>query len=549
MTHLFRDTFFRFDFGEDRVSHCTIPVSRWRDLLISTGFDCITFSGSHPDEDHSLAFLAQKANGIRHILPQLENGQTVSDCSSDVTQYSPIANGKEIDSDQTLEEICISDPVFVYEYEREMELRDKLVKLDASEKLSVWIMATDGLDGDSGRGLVRTLIKEFTAWTIRLIVFDGSWSVSKRVAAVLEFQKNPLHESEIKVNASGEIYTPRIVPLPEPSSHVVFDASRPWARIDGKMVHISPAPRGKHDISINVLHWSSTDEDYPRAFLGTVACDGVSQFPKDSLVMGITSAPVTNFLVVHGGSVIPSKARHSRLLADVPGMVTASLALGPGTLTRFGRLEGIGRVLVTDVHTPVGLAAARFCLALGLNTFCIGEGDAARLSEKLQVPINRVSVAPNAAWVAQQRGPYDVILSGSRSKPSTQVLHQLASPTGTVFLWNSSLQGLSSYLQRDCWSVALALNTALEVIPQDFVSRSPSVHIDAVARDANDLQVLERTTLFDPTKTYVLVGGIGGIGIQMAIWMYKVCTQTVLKHDDCPDAWFLFNRMGHETLF
>lgn len=455
-------------------------------------------------------------------MPLVENGQAASDCSSDITQYSPAQDEKRLDTEQLLEESCISDPIFTYAYGHEMDLRDKMARLDVSAKLSIWIVATDGLDGDSGRGLCRTLVKEFSAWTIRFIIFDASWSVPKRMASILEFQKNPPRDTEIKLTNSGKIYVPRIVPLTPPSPHVDFDASRPWARIDGQIVHVSPAAGERHHINVNVCHWSSSEENYPRAFLGTVACNAVSKFPKGSWVMGITSGPLANFLAVHGGSVVPSEAGQSRILADIPGIVTTSWALGPGTLTRLGRLEAINRVLVTDVHTPVGRSVARFCLVLGLNTFCIGEGDATELSQNLRIPINQVSVASNAIWVAQQRGSYDVVISGSQSKAITQALGRLCSPNGIVHMWNAHSQSLSSHLKNDWWSVTLALETAMAVLPKNYTSHLPCVHIDDIIRNSNVSRVHEGAHLFDATKTYVLIGGIGGIGIQMALWMYEV---------------------------
>lgn len=528
-----------FDFGEDRTSHCTVSLDRWRDILTSTGFKCNTFSCSDPDEDHSLVFLAQKTKSASKITPLVENGQATSDCSSDITQFSPVSDEKKLDSEQILEESCISDPIFTYEYGHEMDLRDKMARLDVSAKLSIWIAATDGLDGDSGRGLCRTLVKEFPAWTIRFVIFDASWSVPKRMASILEFQKNPPYDTEIKLTNSGEIYVPRIVPLTPPSDpRVDFDASRPWARIDGQIVHISPAVGERHHINVNVRHWSSSEENYPRAFLGTVACNSVSKFPKGSWVMGVTSAPLSNFLVVHGGSVTLSQAEQSRILADIPGIVTTSWALGPGTLTRLGRLEAINRVLVTDVHTSIGFSVARFCLVLGLNTFCIGEGDATELSQNLRIPINQISIASNAFWVAQQRGSYDVIISGSQSKAITQSLGRLRSPNGTVHMWNDNSQSLSLHLKNDWWSVTLALESAMAVLPKNYTSHSPCVHVDDIIRSANVSRVPEKSHLFDATKTYVLVGGIGGIGIQMALWMYENGARDIV----------LTSRRGRESL-
>ena len=49
--------------------HCMISLEHWRRLLCGSGFNCMTFSSSHPQEDHSLVFLAQKAGTDHRMLP------------------------------------------------------------------------------------------------------------------------------------------------------------------------------------------------------------------------------------------------------------------------------------------------------------------------------------------------------------------------------------------------------------------------------------------------------------------------------------------------
>ena len=57
----------------------------------------------------------------------------------------------------------ISAPIFSYLWGREMRLQDQLVALDVVEALSIWIMATNSLDGDAVHGLCRMLTKELLA--------------------------------------------------------------------------------------------------------------------------------------------------------------------------------------------------------------------------------------------------------------------------------------------------------------------------------------------------------------------------------------------------
>ncbi|KIJ38996.1 hypothetical protein M422DRAFT_258148, partial [Sphaerobolus stellatus SS14] len=435
--------------------------------------------------------------------------------------------------------VYIPDPVFTFVRGQEMRLKDELARLDAAEEASVWIIATDGPDGDAARGLVRTLIKELPAWKIHLVIFDASWSPGRRHTAIAKLQDEASSvEPEIKVTAEGAVFVPRVVPQASAVIESAFDTSKTWMKVDANAVHTSLPPLGTFDVVVEISHWSSVDSDGPRAFMGTVSNKGATEFTMGEYVMGIIEGPVCNRLVAHAGSLVPCEKKHAAALADAVGLVIGALALGPGTLNRTGRLAAIQHALITDVHTTTGHAIARLFNQLGLDIFCIGEGDAAELAESLGIPVGRVSVASNALWVARQRCLYDVILSGAQSKPDVQLVTQLGMPQGILHFWNSDSQRLSDVLKRDPWIVAHALEVALQVLPADFVSHVKAVSIEDAAPVPSGTPVSDEGPLFDPRKTYLLIGGIGGMGVQMARWMYENGARDIV----------LTSRRGRETL-
>lgn len=463
----------------------------------------------------------------------MTNGHASSPYPNGKECYTPeVFASKDFSRLQVIREppVYTSEPMFTYSRGQEMKLRDQLAELDAAESLSVWIVATDGPDGDAARGLTRTLGKELPAWKIHLVVCEPSWTDKQRRSAVAKLQELPNVEPEIKLDASGSIHVPRVVPLSSPATETPFHADQHWINDDGKIAHASLPVLGAFDIAVDVSHWSSLDVNFPRAFIGTVMNKGVSEFSVGDLVMGITDAKISNRLVVHSGSVVPCKPQHCDLLSDAPGLATAVLALGPGTLHRAGRLAAVRHALVCDAHTPVGSAAARLYVQLGLDVFCIAEGDAEALSASLQVPVGRVSVASNAVWVARQRCLYDVVLSGAQSKPDVQAINQLITPHGILHLWNDGQHGLVHNLKHDPWAVALALEVALEALPEGFKSATRPVAIADAAPVSQGTLVPTVKSLFDAHKTYLLIGGIGGLGVQMALWMYEVCmTDAILQ--------------------
>ena len=64
----------------------------------------------------------------------------------------------------------VSAPIFSHLQGWEMRLWDQLTALDMVEALLIWIVATNGPDGNAVRGLCRTLAKELLAWKIHLII-------------------------------------------------------------------------------------------------------------------------------------------------------------------------------------------------------------------------------------------------------------------------------------------------------------------------------------------------------------------------------------------
>ncbi|KIJ23410.1 hypothetical protein M422DRAFT_56842 [Sphaerobolus stellatus SS14] len=97
---------------------------------------------------------------------------------------------------------------------------------------------------------------------------------------------------------------------------------------------------------------------------------------------------------------------------------------------------------------------------------------------------------------------------------------------------------LSDVLKRDPWIVAHALEVALQVLPADFVSHVKAVSIEDAAPVPSGTPVSDEGPLFDPRKTYLLIGGIGGMGVQMARWMYENGARDIV----------LTSRRGRETL-
>ncbi|GJJ10518.1 Type I Iterative PKS [Clathrus columnatus] len=493
-----------FDYNDDRETHCTISLPAWRSLLTGTGFQPIIFSGSPPEEDHSLVFLVQKNDVVSSLLSDQTNGESTVDTGS---QWA-IGSGR-------------SNFVFTYVCGEEMALRDALVDFDPTESSSIWICAADGSDGSAARGLVRTLSKEFPVWDLHLVIFHPKLSQAQRSDVLLQLQQRSSCESEISVDESGDVHIPRVVPLSSTNLEVPFDRNAHWIVVDGQPAHVALPPLGNYDVVVEVSHWSSLVTDTPRAFIGSVSHSNCADFTTGDYVMGLTNDSLSNRIVAHAGSIVKCEPNHLKLLWSLPGFVIAVLLLGPATLRRPGRLAAIQRVLVTDAHTAIGQAAISILHDFGLNVFAVGNGDSETLSRQLKMPTSRISTAKDALWVARQKGKYDIILSGAKEKSIIQVLSTLLSSSGASYYWNNDNHGLASSLKRDPWIVSLAIETVLQVVASDYRSPVNPIPINDSTPIEEGSPVVDRTLLFDPRKVYLLIGGIGGMGVQMALWMYE----------------------------
>ena len=171
--------------------HCTISLEHWWRLLRGSGFNCVMFSSSHPQEYHSLMFLTKKAGADHHMLPpmvkHLMSPLHPHGNGNPKTCYTPeIFASKDLSRLHLHKELLmhISAPIFSYSWGWEMRLRDQLAALEMAEALSIWIVATNSPDGDAVRGLCRMLTKELLAWKIHLIICEVGWTAKQQCMTI-----------------------------------------------------------------------------------------------------------------------------------------------------------------------------------------------------------------------------------------------------------------------------------------------------------------------------------------------------------------------------
>lgn len=384
-----------------------------------------------------------------------------------------------------------------YDRGRELEELQQVVRsLDPLHKESLCFISSVDAGGDALLGFTRSLRREYKLWTICCIILPSkrpSYSLEDVAREVLAY---PSSEQEIFVDTDGTVCAERIVKSCPPRSIVSFDPNTPWVYQRGSLSHTSGPLVPSACVLIHVTGMSKTTSGF-RTFVGRV--EG-----SQTLCVGITSHPLGSYVVAHSGSImeLPGDAALSSIGAHVLAGVVAVLGIGS---TRFCHPERLkdSRVLVTYSDTSMGEAICGIYEDRGIKVV--------RLTSQADVWEARAALSHQPRFLVSAR-------EGDTSVDVDALVHELQSRT--AFLWDDPNSGIMRILDEDPWAIgdAIAMSFSSSLYsettgilpPTDFLPDLPA-------------EVPSCYALFDSTKVYVLIGGIGGLGIHIARWMYEVC--------------------------
>ncbi|TFY60143.1 hypothetical protein EVJ58_g5333 [Rhodofomes roseus] len=354
---------------------------------------------------------------------------------------------------------------------RELELQRFFAEVDPLSPLSLWFVATKGLDGDASLGFSRSIRREYRSWHVHDVVFDASWSPEERKTAIHQLAADPNCEDELDVDADGVVSAPRIVESAPPADKTTFRAEEPWAYASGDLKQISAPHVPEDHVLVNVTGVAQKYGD-AWAFVGKVES-------KESPVVGLTFGELSNVVVAHVGSLVdftPLDDMVPQLFANA----VAGAAIGFAAFSEPSRL-GKSKIVVTHAMNP------------------------------------------------------KYVVSGSDGTHKNLLLDDLLRhPRLKAFAWDDSYHGLKTLLADDPWSVSDVLRSALDKQP-DFseLVRPPLELVEALPEE-----VPIATDLFNDKKAYLLIGGIGSLGLQIALWMYEQGARCIV----------LTSRSGRESL-
>ncbi|KAF7355656.1 Polyketide synthase [Mycena sanguinolenta] len=380
-----------------------------------------------------------------------------------------------------------------------LELRTVLSDLEGStEPQTLWVESTtETVAGSAARGFTRSLRREGLRTDIRLVLFDASWQPDQRKAILRYLAEFPHLEREVVVDADAKILVPRIVLRPtildQPSS---TELSQRWEYHPSttSLIHSTPGSLRDGDVLVRVL---STSRLGPLAgIVGVVHATRTPSWTIGTRVVGVSACDLSNFQVFFEGEIaeLPADADiHASSTLAVPLLILA-LSLGSSLLN------------------PRRLVCQRAHIAEDSSIVnCI---------QFIWRVLNLNSSSIRDAALCESSFTSGIVIAGRLDSAAIHVLKSRIHSDASLFIWDDPISGILPQLQRERW---LAGDILQKYVPAISIPQS-SLPCVVTGRDPHELippsYNISHPVQFDPTRVYLLLGGIGSFGIHVAIWMY-----------------------------
>ncbi|KAF9237180.1 polyketide synthase [Melanogaster broomeanus] len=549
-------------------AHCSLSASQWKDALDHAGFsDTLLLTSASATVAH-LAFISQRTGGPLSTTDHLSSKVSTTPASSSSSPL-PLPPYSEVDS-RLLNESFVSlihekktgiteQNVILRHFKAggEVALVDFISSLDSTHPYALWLHTDMEASNAAVLGLARTLRQEYPAWTIYIAMFPCSWTVGEQEAYVrLQLLPLPWVDSEVMIDEKGTIRVPRIVKAA--SSRMESRGSNPVQFRGTDIWRAYPAEIGPNDVEVSV-EYISLCVVVPTwtEFVGRVTAVGTGV--ADRYIVGRRVFGATNS--VQGNVIVCNRAKLAVVPDDMDTTIAAAL---------IGRLVFLSLVVVEVVRasskkakvvlhagqcTPAAIATYAFLHASGFEV-AVSVSDTSAPHGGLDAGPPFISSRYHT-WTSYLRtwAPrgVDIVFNFDEDVNVGKQTMELLSPRGKfVQIGGESPCSLPSgrqYVSVDYNTIAAednCLEGALEVfIPAVIAALSPSLDIYdlsqlAVAEAQSrlpstenrtvlvDLQaidprlsilkggVLRGTPAFNSRASYVVIGGIGGLGLNIA---------------------------------
>lgn len=372
-----------------------------------------------------------------------------------------------------------------------------------AEKADIWMTTAEGPDADEASGLIRTLQKECPNWVLRLVIFPISFSIMQRVNFLEKFPYYACGELELNVSETGILSVPRI------TTERIGIQDPPTKLLE------SPAPPSMHvTVSIHAAH----DFLNMRCFIGTVLKSSVSGLASQTTVAGIVACQDQRKTVIVEAAyvaIVKNLQLAPLLLAPLlPGLAIAAFGFSPLLFGLHAHSKET-RILLTHSMTRIGTVILHVLQAAAVTVETADDDSISYLT----------TLKPHS---------FDFVISGHNGRPFMQVFKNIVKKDrGKIFMWGGPESMLANEITENPHLIGHALQVSL-----DLVLSTGSIHDlvnlkfplePCVTEDIGLLPDGFKGDIFNGDRVYVLLGGAGSIGPHLALWMYQVWFNSILK--------------------
>ena len=344
----------------------------------------------------------------------------------------------------------------------------------------------------------RSLRRELVSVDINLVLFDPVWKAESKVAIIQQLSNFPYLESEIVVDSSGIVLVPRLFSFP-PRAPAILDPSRYWVmEQSGNVIQPALPMLGPRQVMIKISSVSNAESGL-QGVVGMISRAASSKWTVGTRVVTIAQSVLSNFVVVQEDQV-------AELPEDCNDGASANLALPLLFMALALRLdlrplESLREIQVIILQTgEIANEIVRMLQHIGLAPLLV--------SPSLPLTLPRLS-------------PGDIIMYGLPDVSARAI----PSVTGVLlFNWQDATHGALCAVAQNPWFVC----TTFKAHMSSFL-RKVTVNIGSLTPEQqlpSDFEVSSSIT-FKRDKSYLIVGGIGSLGLQIAIWMYRVSSTSL----------------------
>ncbi|KAJ7182483.1 hypothetical protein C8R43DRAFT_868767, partial [Mycena crocata] len=376
--------------------------------------------------------------------------------------------------------VPLTDPLIVYSYEfgQEIRLQSQLGTLDTAAPLTIHVLALAGRDADAAAGLCVTLRKEIPRWDIRLCIFDSLVDVVNPI---------PLLSRHASIFSSGE--------------NLIFFDGDGSAHVS--RVALSAPPSFPPDTATETIHW----DDPSHVTVRVIHWAGMHAV-YDGFVGQLEQSHQSD---IWAGPYVGGVARRvSSKTLRVPVDSIVSVAENPDVDLARNILAALLTSLVpTNAFADIHLA------------FALEDSDLAKILHQRISSIPRIRLLVEDFTDPRLYQRVDTLFTDSFTYTKYPHLRRWIPRSGQVILWDDQLR---DKITQDPAHIGRTLTHIFHTGDDiaTFQQRAVTPPTPSSLCSNNERQLSFRASPpFRADRAYVLLGGIGGLGVDLAVWMYQ----------------------------